>query len=68
MSILEVIVLLVGGSVIAFLIYGAYRFWTEDADNAMPPRGPRRTRTTKSPTVQHKAEWPIEAVSGHRPS
>ena len=47
MSILELIVVLVGGSVIAFLLYGAYRFWTEDPESAATPASPKKARTIR---------------------
>jgi hypothetical protein len=67
MSILEVIVLLIGGSVIAFLLYGAYRFWTEDADTVAAPQGSRKVPAHKKP-ARTSAKWPTEPVSGHRSS
>ncbi len=51
MSLLELIVVLVGGSVIAFLLYGAYRFWTEDPESATAPASPKKKAKTIRPAL-----------------
>lgn len=68
MSILEVIVLLIGTSVIGVLLYGAYQFWTEAPDSVANPQASKTKTIRKTRTVLPKADWPIEAVSGRRPS
>ncbi len=59
MSILEFIVVLIGGSVIAVQLYGAYRFWREDADK--PAHQNEKAITTKP--VPSPANRPSPAVS-----
>ena len=50
MSLLEVVVLLVGGSVIAVLLYGAYQFWSEEGQNAAQLRGTKQEPARKHET------------------
>ena len=47
MSMLELIVILVGGSVIAFLLYGAYRFWSDEPHGAAAPAVSKKSRTIR---------------------
>ncbi len=48
MSILEIIVLLIGLSVISVLLYGAYQFWTEDSGRTTQPK-PKERKTSNAP-------------------
>ena|GEM_PF-3759173 len=50
MSLLEAIVLLIGGSVIAVLLYGAYQFWSDEEDGAT-----KHEATAKKPTRKPQA-------------
>lgn len=68
MSILEVIVLLIGMSVIGVLLYGAFQFWTETPDEGATPQTAKKPRTKKTQPASPKANWPIEASSGRRAS
>lgn len=68
MSILEIIVLLIGLSVISVLLYGAYQFWTESPDGHAPPAAAKKPKIKNPRSVLPKADWPIEAASGRRPS
>lgn len=68
MSILEIIVLLIGTSVIAVLLYGAYQFWNDPSEDPTSYQATKKARTGKVRPALPKADWPIEAVSGRRPS
>ncbi|MCR9139664.1 MAG: hypothetical protein NXI27_26965 [Alphaproteobacteria bacterium] len=67
-SILEIIVLLIGASVISVLLYGAYKFWTETPEDEAATQPAKKVRKNKARSVLPKTDWPIEAVSGRRSS
>lgn len=62
MSFLELIVVLIGGSVIAVQLYAAYRFWQEDREQAAKPANQeKRAKTTKP--VPSPANRPSRAAA-----
>lgn len=55
MSILELIVVLIGGSVIAFMLYGAFRFWKEEPQEAAAPATPKKAKPIRPNLSPEKA-------------
>ena len=56
MSILELIVVLIGGSVIAFMLYGAFRFWRRKSRKRRRRlRLPKKAKTDQADPVPGKS-------------